>query len=147
MVVFTGVSGSGKSSLALTPFSRRDRGGTSSVSPATLGSSSISSKRPEVDLIEGLPPTVAIDQRPGQASPRSTVGTITEIYDYLRLLFAQLGTPHCPSCGLLIHRQTPEQMAAHVMAFPRAESLLLAPWCAVGRDSTLTSSRRSAAQV
>src|SRR4029079_15945175 len=79
-------------------------------------------------LIEGLPPTVAIDQKAGQASPRSTVGTITEIHDYLRLLFARLGTPFCPKCGLAIHRQSPEQMAHHVLRLPQGrKAMLLAP--------------------
>ncbi len=127
-VVFTGVSGSGKSSLAFdTIFAEGQRRYIECLSGYTRQFLD-QLERPEVDLIEGLPPTVAIDQRPGQASPRSTVGTITEVYDYLRLLFAKLGTPHCPKCGLLIHRQTPEQMAAHVMAFPPGRKvLLLAP--------------------
>src|SRR5271157_5928844 len=114
LVVFTGVSGSGKSSLAFdTIFARQFLDQL---------------QRPDVDLIEGLPPTVAIDQKAGQASPRSTVGTITEIHDYLRLLYARLGTPFCPRCGLPIHRQTPEQMAAHVLAFPQGRKvMILAP--------------------
>src|SRR4051812_22903355 len=127
-VVFTGVSGSGKSSLAFdTIFAEGQRRYIECLSGYTRQFLD-QLERPDVDLIEGLPPTVAIDQRPGQASPRSTVGTITEVYDYLRLLFAKLGTPHCPKCGLLIHRQTPEQMAAHVIAFPPGRKvLLLAP--------------------
>jgi excinuclease ABC subunit A len=127
-VVFTGVSGSGKSSLAFdTIFAEGQRRYIECLSGYTRQFLD-QLERPEVDLIEGLPPTVAIDQRPGQASPRSTVGTITEVYDYLRLLYAKLGTPHCPKCGLLIHRQTPEQMAARVMSFPPGRKvLLLAP--------------------
>ena len=107
LVVFTGVSGSGKSSLAFdTIFAegqRRYIECLSSYARQFLDQL----ERPDVDLIEGLPPTVAIDQRAGQASPRSTLGTLTEIHDYLRLLFARLGTPFCPRCGQAIHRQTP----------------------------------------
>src|SRR5213596_2383655 len=94
-VVITGVSGSGKSSLAFdTIFAEGQRRYIECLSGYTRQFLD-QLERPEVDLIEGLPPTVAIDQRPGQARPRSTVGTITEVYDYLRLLFAKLGTPHC----------------------------------------------------
>jgi len=128
LVVLTGVSGSGKSSLAFdTIFAegqRRYIECLSSYARQFLDQL----QRPDVDLIEGLPPTVAIDQKAGQASPRSTVGTITEIHDYLRLLYARLGTPFCPRCGLPIHRQTPEQMAAHVLAMPQGRKvMILAP--------------------
>jgi excinuclease ABC subunit A len=128
LVVFTGVSGSGKSSLAFdTIFAegqRRYIECLSSYARQFLDQL----QRPDVDLIEGLPPTVAIDQKAGQASPRSTVGTITEIHDYLRLLYARLGAPYCPQCGLPIHRQTPEQMVAHVLAFPLGRKVMvLAP--------------------
>ena len=128
LVVFTGVSGSGKSSLAFdTIFAegqRRYIECLSSYARQFLDQL----QRPDVDLIEGLPPTVAIDQKAGQASPRSTVGTITEIHDYLRLLYARLGTPFCPRCGLPIHRQTPEQMVAHVLVFPQGRKvMILAP--------------------
>ena len=67
-------------------------------------------ERPDVDLIEGLPPTVAIDQKSGSANPRSTVATVTEAYDYLRLLYARVGVPHCPACGRPIRRQAPEHV-------------------------------------
>src|SRR5271166_6697772 len=124
LVVFTGVSGSGKSSLAFdTIFAegqRRYIECLSSYARQFLDQL----ERPDVDLIEGLPPTVAIDQRAGQASPRSTLGTITEIYDYLRLFFARLGTPFCPKCGQSIHRQTPEQMVAHALAFPQGKKAM-----------------------
>ncbi|MGC8643719.1 MAG: excinuclease ABC subunit UvrA, partial [Isosphaeraceae bacterium] len=128
LVVLTGVSGSGKSSLAFdTIFAegqRRYIECLSSYARQFLDQL----ERPDVDLIEGLPPTVAIDQRAGQASPRSTLGTLTEIHDYLRLLFARLGTPFCPRCGQAIHRQTPEQMVAHVLAFPQGrKAMVLAP--------------------
>ena len=85
-------------------------------------------ERPDVDSIEGLPPTVAIDQQAGTPNPRSTLGTITEIYDYLRLLFARAGTPHCPTCDAPIRRQTPEQMADQLMALPAGRKVqILAP--------------------
>jgi excinuclease ABC subunit A len=127
-VVFSGVSGSGKSSLAFdTIFAEGQRryldclsGSTSWVLDRVA--------RPDVDRISGLPPTVAIDQRSGQASPRSTLGTLTEINDSLRLLFARLGTPHCPRCDRPIDRQTPEQMAGRVMGLPPGTRvLILAP--------------------
>jgi excinuclease ABC subunit A len=116
LVVLTGVSGSGKSSLAFDTIvaegQRRYLECLSSYARQFLDQL----ERPDVDSIEGLPPVVAIDQRAGQANPRSTLGTITEIYDYLRVLFARAGTPHCPSCGTTIHRQTPDQMIDHLMS-------------------------------
>ncbi len=148
LVVFTGVSGSGKSSLAFdTIFAegqRRYIDCLSSFARQFLDQL----ERPDVDLIEGLPPTVAIDQKAGQASPRSTVGTITEIHDHLRLLYARLGTPFCPHCRVAIHRQTPEQMVAHVLALPQGRKvMLLAPWCAVARASTSRSFSPSAGRA
>ena len=116
LVVLTGVSGSGKSSLAFDTIyaegQRRYLECLSSYARQFLDQL----ERPDVDSIEGLPPTVAIDQRAGTANPRSTLGTVTEIYDYLRLLFARVGKPHCPACGVPINRQTPEQMVAQLMA-------------------------------
>jgi excinuclease ABC subunit A len=128
LVVFTGVSGSGKSSLAFdTIFAEGQRRYIECLS-AYARQFLDQLERPDVDLIEGLPPTVAIDQKAGQASPRSTVGTITEIHDFLRLLFARMGTPFCPKCGLAIHRQTPEQMADYVLGLPEGRKVvLLAP--------------------
>jgi excinuclease ABC subunit A len=128
LVVLTGVSGSGKSSLAFdTVFAegqRRYIECLSSYARQFLDQL----ERPDVDQIDGLPPTVAIDQKAGQSSPRSTVGTLTEINDYLRLLYSRLGVPHCPNCGLPIHSQTPEQMVATVLAFPTGRRLMvLAP--------------------
>jgi len=115
LVVLTGVSGSGKSSLAFDTIvaegQRRYLECLSSYARQFLDQL----ERPDVDSIEGLPPVVAIDQRAGTANPRSTLGTITEIHDYLRLLFARVGTPHCPTCGTAIDRQTPEQMVDRVM--------------------------------
>src|SRR5436305_2986980 len=118
LVALTGVSGSGKSSLAFDTLyaegQRRYIEGLSSYARQFLDQL----ERPDVDLIEGLPPTVAIDQRAGLANPRSTVATVTEIHDYLRLLYARAGVPHCPNCGRPIRRQTPEQMMAGALALP-----------------------------
>src|SRR5262249_26212811 len=128
LVVLTGVSGSGKSSLAFDTIyaegQRRYLECLSSYARQFLDQL----ERPDVDAIEGLPPTVAIDQKAGTPNPRSTLGTITEIYDYLRLLFARAGTPHCPTCGAAIRRQTPEQMADQLMALRAGRKVqLLAP--------------------
>ena len=107
LVVLTGVSGSGKSTLAFDTLHaegrRRYIEGLSSYARQFLDQM----ERPDVDLIEGLPPTVAIDQKSGTANPRSTVATVTEASDYLRLLYARAGTPHCPRCGRAIARQAP----------------------------------------
>ncbi|HMB07065.1 MAG TPA: ABC-ATPase UvrA, partial [Isosphaeraceae bacterium] len=128
LVVLTGVSGSGKSSLAFDTLyaegQRRYLEGLSSFARQFLDQL----ERPDVDLIEGLPPTVSIDQRAGAANPRSTVATATEIHDYLRLLYARAGTPHCPACGRAIRRQTPEQMVVSVLAMRAGRKVLvLAP--------------------
>src|SRR5262245_23189825 len=128
LVVLTGVSGSGKSSLAFDTIyaegQRRYLECLSSYARQFLDQL----ERPDVDAIEGLPPTVAIDQKAGTPNPRSTLGTITEIYDYLRLLFARAGTPHCPNCGAPIRRQTPEQMVGRLLQVPAGKKVqLLAP--------------------
>jgi excinuclease ABC subunit A len=128
LVVLTGVSGSGKSSLAFDTIyaegQRRYLECLSSSARQFLDQL----EPPDVDAIEGLPPTVAIDQKAGTPNPRSTLGTITEIADYLRLLFARAGTPHCPSCGAPIRRQTPEQMAARLLSLPPGRKVqILAP--------------------
>ena len=128
LVVLTGVSGSGKSSLAFDTIyaegQRRYLECLSSYARQFLDQL----ERPDVDSIEGLPPTVAIDQRAGTANPRSTLGTVTEIYDYLRLLFARAGKPHCPTCGVPIRRQTPEQMVAQLMRLKDGQKVqILAP--------------------
>ena len=128
LVVLTGVSGSGKSSLAFdTIYAEGQRRYLECLS--TYARQFLDQlERPDVDAIEGLPPTVAIDQKAGTPNPRSTLGTITEIYDYLRLLFARAGTPHCPKCDAPIRRQTPEQMADQLMALPAGRKVqLLAP--------------------
>ncbi|MGH3544576.1 MAG: hypothetical protein ACRDPW_01380, partial [Mycobacteriales bacterium] len=116
LIVFTGLSGSGKSSLAFdTIFAEGQRRYVESLSAYArqfLGQMD----KPDVDFIEGLSPAVSIDQKSTNRNPRSTVGTITEVYDYLRLLFARAGTPHCPRCGKVISRQTPQQITDRVLA-------------------------------
>jgi len=115
LVVFTGVSGSGKSSMAFdTLFAEGQRRYVESLSSYArqfLGNM----KRPDVDLIEGLSPSIAINQKAISHNPRSTVGTVTEIYDYLRLLFARVGHPHCPQCGRLVRPQTSKQIAQQIL--------------------------------
>ncbi|MBU6146728.1 MAG: excinuclease ABC subunit UvrA [Actinomycetales bacterium] len=128
LIVFTGLSGSGKSSLAFdTIFAEGQRRYVESLSSYArqfLGQLD----KPDVDFIEGLSPAVAIDQKSTSRNPRSTVGTITEVYDYLRLLYARAGRPHCPSCGRPIARQHPEQIVDQVLDLPAGERfLVLAP--------------------
>ncbi len=127
-VVITGLSGSGKSSLAFdTIYAEGQRRYVESLSAYArqfLGQMD----KPDVDLIEGLSPAISIDQRTTSRNPRSTVGTVTEIYDYLRLLFARIGRPHCPSCGQPISRQTVEQIVDQILALPdRTRLQVLAP--------------------
>jgi excinuclease ABC subunit A len=118
MIVFTGLSGSGKSSLAFdTIFAEGQRRYVESLSAYArqfLGQMD----KPDVDFIEGLSPAVSIDQKSTSRNPRSTVGTITEVYDYLRLLYARIGHPHCPICGELISKQTPQQIVDRVLEMP-----------------------------
>ena len=128
MIVFTGLSGSGKSSLAFdTIFAEGQRRYVESLSTYArqfLGQLD----KPDLDAIEGLLPAVAIDQKPTSASPRSTVGTITEIYDFLRLLWARIGQPHCPVCGEAVTRQTPQQIVDHILGRPEGSRFyVLAP--------------------
>ncbi|MDX2035735.1 MAG: excinuclease ABC subunit UvrA [Isosphaeraceae bacterium] len=124
-VVLTGVSGSGKSTLAFDTIHaegrRRYVDGLSSHARRFLDQL----ERPDVDEIEGLPPTVAIDQRSGSANPRSTVATLTEIHDHLRLLYARVGTPHCAGCGGEIRRQSPEQVVSSILSLPDGTKLIL----------------------
>lgn len=126
-IVFTGLSGSGKSSLAFdTIFAEGQRRYVESLSSYArmfLGQM----QKPDVDYIEGLSPAVSIDQKTTSHNPRSTVGTVTEIYDYLRLLFARIGTPHCPKCGREIERQTVDQICDKIMERKGAKLQLLAP--------------------
>ncbi|MBR5123136.1 MAG: excinuclease ABC subunit UvrA [Anaerotignum sp.] len=128
LVVFTGVSGSGKSSLAFDTIyaegQRRYVESLSSYARQFLGQM----EKPDVDLIEGLSPAISIDQKTTSHNPRSTVGTVTEIYDYLRLLYARVGIPHCPKCGKEIKKQTIDQIVDRVMELPERTKLqLLAP--------------------
>src|SRR5881628_4094976 len=128
LVVFTGLSGSGKSSLAFdTIYAEGQRRYVESLSAYArqfLGQM----EKPDVDIIEGLSPAISIDQKGTSKNPRSTVGTITEIYDYLRVLFARIGQPHCPKCGRPVGRQTPDQIVDQVMQLPEGTRFqVLAP--------------------
>ncbi len=127
-VVVTGLSGSGKSSLAFDTIyaegQRRYMESLSSYARQFLGQA----EKPDVDKIEGLSPAISIDQKSTNRNPRSTVGTVTEIYDYFRLLYARVGIPHCPNCGKVISRQTVDQMVDEIMKFPeRTKFMVLAP--------------------
>ena len=127
-VVLTGLSGSGKSSLAFDTIyaegQRRYMESLSSYARQFLGQM----EKPEVESIEGLPPAISIDQKSTNRNPRSTVGTVTEIYDYFRLLYARIGIPHCPKCGKEIKKQTVDQMVDQIMALPeRTRIQILAP--------------------
>ncbi|MDR5709572.1 MAG: excinuclease ABC subunit UvrA [Armatimonadota bacterium] len=118
LVVFTGISGSGKSTLAFdTIYAEGQRRYVESLSAYARQFLGLMEK-PDVDAIEGLSPAVSIDQKGAPRNPRSTVGTVTEIYDYLRLLFARIGQPHCPACDRPIARQTPEQIADRILSLP-----------------------------
>ena len=127
-IVFTGLSGSGKSSLAFDTIyaegQRRYMESLSSYARQFLGQM----EKPDVDSIEGLPPAISIDQKSTNRNPRSTVGTVTEIYDYFRLLYARIGIPHCPKCGKAIKKQSVDQMVDQIMALKeRSKIQLLAP--------------------
>ena len=128
LIVMTGLSGSGKSSLAFDTIyadgQRRYVESLSSYARMFLGQM----EKPDVDSIEGLSPAISIDQKTTSKNPRSTVGTVTEIYDYLRLLYARIGVPHCPVCGRVISQQSIDQMVDSVMELPEgARVQLLAP--------------------
>lgn len=128
LVVLTGLSGSGKSSLAFDTIyaegQRRYMESLSSYARQFLGQM----EKPDVESIEGLSPAISIDQKSTNRNPRSTVGTVTEIYDYLRLLYARVGTPHCPKCGRVIRRQTVDEMVDQLLALPEGSRIqLLAP--------------------
>ena len=124
-VVFTGLSGSGKSSLAFDTIyaegQRRYMESLSSYARQFLGQM----EKPDVEYIEGLSPAISIDQKTTSKNPRSTVGTVTEIHDYLRLLYARIGKPHCPVCGKLITSQSVDQMVDSIMEFPEGTKLLI----------------------
>ena len=128
LIVLTGLSGSGKSSLAFDTIyaegQRRYMESLSSYARQFLGQM----EKPDVEKIEGLPPAISIDQKSTNRNPRSTVGTVTEIYDYFRLLYARIGIPHCPKCGREIKKQTVDQMADQILSLPeRTKIQLLAP--------------------
>ncbi|MFC1629899.1 excinuclease ABC subunit UvrA, partial [Patescibacteria group bacterium] len=123
LVVITGISGSGKSSLAFdTIFAEGQRRYVESLSAYARQFLGVMQK-PDVDSVEGISPAISIDQRKASHNPRSTVGTITEIYDYLRLLFARVGKPHCPKCGKLISRQTVDQIVEQILQFSRGTEI------------------------
>src|ERR1700694_226332 len=131
LVVFTGLSGSGKSSLAFdTIYAEGQRPFVESLS-AYARQFLDQMERPEVDSIEGLSPSIAIEQKTTTRSPRSTVGTITEIYDYLRVVYSSIGTPHCPKCGKPISRQSTDQIVRSILQGKLAKSgdrvMILAP--------------------
>ena len=128
LVVLTGLSGSGKSSLAFDTIyadgQRRYMESLSSYARMFLGMM----EKPDVDSIDGLSPAISIDQKNTSKNPRSTVGTVTEIYDYLRLLYARIGVPHCPVCGREIKQQTIDQVVDQVLALPEGTKIqLMAP--------------------
>ncbi len=125
LVVITGLSGSGKSSLAFdTIYAEAERRFVESLSAYARQFLGVKEK-PDVDSIEGLSPAISIDQKSVSRNPRSTVGTITEIYDYLRILFARAGTPHCPQCGKPVKRQTIDEMIGRMLAFREGSTLML----------------------
>ena len=125
LTVFTGLSGSGKSTLAFdTIFAegqRRYIESLSSYARQFLGQMN----KPDVELIDGLSPAISIDQKTTSHNPRSTVGTVTEIYDYFRLLFARVGIPHCPECGREIRRQSVDEIADRVMMLPDGSKIMV----------------------
>src|SRR5512145_884303 len=136
LVVFTGLSGSGKSSLAFdTIFAEGQRRYVESLSAYArqfLGQMD----KPDVDYIEGLSPAVSIDQKGASHNPRSTVGTVTEIYDYLRLLYARAGIPHCPECGREVSRQSAQEIVDAVESLPDGRRLVLLAPLVRGRKGT-----------
>ena len=146
-VVLTGLSGSGKSSLAFDTIyaegQRRYMESLSSYARQFLGQM----EKPDVESIEGLPPAISIDQKSTNRNPRSTVGTVTEIYDYFRLLYARVGIPHCPKCGREIRKQTVDQMVDQIMTLPERQKIQLLAQVVRGRKGThvklLDQARRS----
>ena len=136
LIVFTGVSGSGKSTLAFdTIFAegqRRYMDSLSSYARQFLGQSS----KPDVDSIEGLSPAISIDQKSTNHNPRSTVGTITEIYDYMRLLYAKIGKPYCPHCNREISTQTVDQIIDRLMETPLGSKILITAPIISGKKGT-----------
>ena len=144
LTVLTGLSGSGKSTLAFdTIFAegqRRYMESLSSYARQFLGMM----EKPNVESIDGLSPAISIDQKTTSHNPRSTVGTVTEIYDYLRLLFARAGTPHCPNCGREIRRQTVDEIADKVMELPEGSKILVTAPVIRGKKGDMRASRSTA---
>src|SRR6202140_3367452 len=128
LTVVTGLSGSGKSSLAFdTIYAEGQRRYVETLSPYARQFLD-QMERPDVDSIDGLSPAISIEQKTTNRSPRSTVGTITEIYDYLRVLYSSIGIPHCPTCGIEISRQSAQQILQHVVALkPEDRIMVMAP--------------------
>jgi excinuclease ABC subunit A len=133
LIVMTGISGSGKSSLAFDTIyaegQRRYVESLSSYARQFLGQLD----KPDVDLIEGLSPAISIDQKGTTSNPRSTVGTVTEIYDYLRVLYARVGIPHCYRCGRTVSRQTPQQITDRVLSLGEGKRIMLLAPLVLGR--------------
>lgn len=127
-VVVTGLSGSGKSSLVFdTIYAEGQRRYVESLSSYARQFLGIMDK-PDVDSIDGLSPAISIDQKSTSRNPRSTVATVTEIYDYMRLLYARIGVPHCPTCGKAVHRRTPQAIIDEIMKLPEGtKAMVLAP--------------------
>ena len=140
LVVVTGVSGSGKSSLAFdTLFAEGQRRYVESLS-AYARQFLDQMEKPDVDTIEGLSPAISIEQKTTSRNPRSTVGTVTEIHDYLRLLWSSVGVPHCPHCDIPIQAQTVQQMVDRILALPKsARFLVLAPLTSARQSPTIRS--------
>ena len=143
LTVFTGLSGSGKSTLAFdTIFAEGQRRYVESLSSYArqfLGQM----EKPDVEHIEGLSPAISIDQKTTSRNPRSTVGTVTEIYDYFRLLYARIGLPHCPKCGREICRQTVDEICDRVMAKPEGSKILVNAPVVRGRKAKSSATRRA----
>ena len=116
LTVITGLSGSGSLPSHLTPSMRKGSAGTWNLCSAYARQFLDQMERPEVDVIEGLSPSIAIEQKTTTRSPRSTVGTVTEIYDYLRVIYSSIGIPHCPNCGNAITRQSSEQIVQSILS-------------------------------
>ena len=148
LIVFTGLSGCGKSSLAFDTLyaegQRRYVESLSSYARQFLGQM----EKPDVDSIDGLSPAISIDQKTTSKNPRSTVGTVTEIHDYLRLLYARAGKAHCPKCGREISRQSVDQMVDQITALPERTRLqLLAPMVRAKRANTSSSLKASSSRA
>ena len=149
LIVITGLSGSGKSSLAFdTLYAEGQRRYVESLSAYARQFLQIMEK-PDVDLIEGLSPAISIEQKAGSHNPRSTVGTVTEIHDYLRLLFARVGDPYCPDHSIKLQAQSVSQMVDHVLALPEDTRLMMLSPLIVGRkgEQARASSRTCARRV